>query len=76
MKPTEVLKMMKSKIDAATLNKCKYTIETSDMEAINQALLLYDVVGRSEHLCCDECGSKEIEVWDNHSNCKKCLNVW
>ena len=30
----------------------------------------------SEQLCCDKCGSKEIEVWDNHSNCKKCLNVW
>jgi hypothetical protein len=30
----------------------------------------------SEQLCCDKCGSEEIEVWDNHSNCKKCLNVW
>ena len=41
MTPTEVLKMLKSKIDAAGLNKCNYTIETSDIEAINQALLLY-----------------------------------
>ena len=43
MTPTEVLKMLKSKIDAAGLNKCNYAIETSDIEAINQALLLYDV---------------------------------
>lgn len=34
------------------------------------------VVRQSEQLCCDKCGSKEIEAWDNHSNCKKCLNVW
>jgi len=34
------------------------------------------VVGQSEQLCCNKCGSKEIEIWDNHSNCKKCLNVW
>ena len=44
MTPTEVLKMLKSKIDAAGLNKCNYAIETSDIEAINQALLLYDVM--------------------------------
>jgi hypothetical protein len=43
MTPTEVLKMLKSKIDATVLNKCNYAIETSDIEAINQALLLYDV---------------------------------
>lgn len=34
------------------------------------------VVGQGEQLWCGKCGSKEIEVWDNHSNCKKCLNVW
>ena len=45
MTPTEVLKMLKSKIDAAGGNKCNYAIETSDIEAINQALLLYDVSG-------------------------------
>ena len=50
MTPTEVLKMLKGKIDAAGLNKCNYAIETSDIEAINQALLLYDVVGQSEQL--------------------------
>lgn len=53
MTPTEVLKMLKGKIDAAGLNKCNYAIETSDIEAINQALLLYDVVGQSEQLVCD-----------------------
>jgi len=56
MTPTEVLKMLKSKIDAAGLNKCNYAIETSDIEAINQALLLYDVVGQSEQLICPHCG--------------------
>ena len=50
MTPTEVLKMLKGKIDAAGLNKCNYAIETSDIEAINQALLLYDVVRQSEQL--------------------------
>lgn len=45
MTPIEVLKMLKSKIDAAGLNKCNYVIETSDIEAINQALLLYDISG-------------------------------
>ena len=48
MTPIEVLKMLKSKIDAAGLNKCNYVIETSDIEAINQALRIHDVVGRSE----------------------------
>ena len=43
MTRTEVLKMLKSKIDAAGLNKCNYAIEAGDIEAINQALLLYDV---------------------------------
>jgi hypothetical protein len=45
MTPTEVLKMLKSKIETAGLNKCNYAVETSDIEAINQALLLYDVSG-------------------------------
>ena len=49
MTPTEVLKMLKSKIDAAGMNKCSYAIETSDIEAINQALLLYGVSGMCEH---------------------------
>ena len=53
MTPTEVLKMLKSKIDAAGLNKCNYAIETSDIEAINQALLLYDVVVQNEQLVCE-----------------------
>lgn len=36
--PIEVLKMLKSKIDESRLNKCNYAIETSDIEAIDQAL--------------------------------------
>ena len=47
MTPTEVLKMLKSKIDVAELNKYNYVIETSDIEAISQALLLYDVSDRT-----------------------------
>ena len=70
MTPTEVLKMLKSKIDAAGLNKCNYAIETSDIEAINQALLLYDVVGRSEQLVCDVCESTN----DVQSYCCKCMD--
>jgi hypothetical protein len=38
MTPIECLKMLKGKIDAAGLNKCNYVIETSDIEAINEAL--------------------------------------
>lgn len=50
--------------------------EYNKNEIIKELLVLYNVVGRSEQLCCDKCGSKEIEVWDNYSNCRKCLNVW
>ena len=57
MTPIEVLKMLKSKIDAAGLNKCNYAIETSDIEAINQALLLYDV-SESCLVKCDVCGCR------------------
>ena len=49
MTPTEVLKMLKSKIDAAGLNKCNYTIETSDIEAINQALYIHDVSNSADY---------------------------
>lgn len=68
MTPTEVLKMLKRKIDTAGLNKCNYAIETSDIEAISQALLLYDVVGRSEQLTafaeyCDEEHGLFIPSW-------------
>ena len=54
MTPTEVLKMLKSKIDAAELNKCNYAIETSDIEAINQALL--PDISESCLVKCDVCG--------------------
>ena len=45
-------------------------------ETLFKLLRLPVVVEQSEQLCCNKCGSKEIEIWDNHSNCKKCLNVW
>ena len=38
--PTEVLKTLKNKIDSASLNKCNYVVETSDIELINQVLSL------------------------------------
>jgi len=38
MNAIECLKMLKSKIDNASENKYNYAIETSDVEAINQAL--------------------------------------
>ena len=59
MTPTEVLKMLKSKIDTAGLNKCNYAIETSDIEAINQALLLYDVM---PSVCISHCPNKETDA--------------
>ena len=52
-----------------------YAVYNKD-EIIKELLVLFDVVGQSEQLCCNKCGSKEIKIWDNHSNCKKCLNVW
>lgn len=55
MTPTECLKMLKSKIDAAGLNKCNYAIETSDIEAINEALVIADV-SESYLAKCDVCG--------------------
>jgi len=63
MTPTEVLKMLKGKIDAAGVNKCNYAIETSDIEAINQALLLYDV---SNPLSCVGC------IYNNTTNDELC----
>ena len=45
MTPIEVLKMLKSKIDEAEFHKSNYVLQTNDVEAINQALLLYDVIG-------------------------------
>ncbi|MEI6059412.1 MAG: hypothetical protein WCR72_01835 [Bacteroidota bacterium] len=41
--PIECLKILKSKIDAAGLNKCNYAIETNDIEAINEALVIANV---------------------------------
>ena len=38
MNQTEVLKMLKSKIDNAIIHNCNYVIETGDIEAINKAL--------------------------------------
>ena len=66
MTPTEVLKMLKSKIDVAGLNKYNYVIETSDIEAISQALLLYDV--NNSVFDCPVCGNE----WDTnkHNSCK------
>jgi len=68
MTPIEVLKMLKSKIDAAGLNKCNYAIETSDIDAINQALLLHDV---SNLLNCDNC-KYESSKYDKY--CNDCIN--
>ena len=69
MTPTEVLKMLKSKIDAAGLNKCNYAIETSDIEAINQALLLYDV----SNSVCDCCVPRPEDPFEyDNPICEKC----
>jgi hypothetical protein len=72
MTPTEVLKMLKSKIDEAGLNKCNYAIEKSDIEAINQALLLHDV----NNLICHKCKSDAIAKYPDYNECRICGNVW
>ena len=74
MTPIGVLKMLKNKIDSAGLNKCNYAIETSDIEAINQALLLYDVSNTKRTGCTygDLCKSKDGYgniCMDNDINC-------
>lgn len=51
MTPIEVLKMLKSKIDEAEFYKSNYVLQSNDVKAINQALRIHDVVGRSEQLC-------------------------
>lgn len=43
MTPIEVLKMLKIKIEQASLNNYNYAIEKIDIELINQSLLLYDI---------------------------------
>ena len=67
MTPIEVLKMLKSKIDTARLDKCNYAIETSDIEAINEALLLGAVVWHSEQL--------EPYEPDNFPKCGLCKSI-
>lgn len=52
MTPIEVLKMLKSKIDEAEFYKSNYVLQSNDVKAINQALHIHDVVGRSEQLSC------------------------
>lgn len=78
MTPTEVLKMLKSKIYAARLNNCNYAIETSDIEAINQALLLYDVIRQSDPLFCPKCNSTQRIDNDNDDKytCSRCGTRW
>lgn len=55
MTPIEVLKMLKSKIDEAEFYKSNYVLQTNDVEVINQALRIHDVVGQSEQLVCRYC---------------------
>lgn len=50
MTPIEVLKMLKSKIDEAKFYKSNYVLHSNDVEAINQALRIPYVLGRSEQL--------------------------
>jgi hypothetical protein len=70
MTPIEVLKMLKSKIDASGLNKCNYAIKTSDIEAINQALLLPAVIKS----VCGWCGENRILNENGSCKCCACLD--
>ena len=48
MKALEVLKILKNKIDKAAAEGANYAIETIDIELIDRALSLHNVVGQSE----------------------------
>ena len=65
MKAIEVLKMLKSKIDAAAQINCNYAIEVSDIEAIDQALNLAGV--SNNEAVCPKCASKDV-VWTVYCN--------
>lgn len=44
----------------------------ADLEAMNQALRIHDVVGRSEQLICDTCKSGLIDYPDIHRRTCRC----
>lgn len=67
---------MKKEIEKILKNSYTNFGEFDESKATKELLDLFNVVGQSEQVCCDKCGSKEIQVWNNHSNCTKCLNVW
>jgi hypothetical protein len=47
--------------------------EVTDSEAIQQLLDLSSIVGQSEHLICDVCGSNDvIEAPHMGKNCNRC----
>jgi hypothetical protein len=69
MTPIEVLKMLKSKIDEAEFYKSNYVLQTNDVEAINEALRIHAVVGRSEQLVCNCQGCGEVKKIEY---CEKC----
>ena len=47
-------------------------LHKSIIEAINEALRIHDVVGRSEQLC-PLCGSDDLlDINDHYTNCQKC----
>ena len=70
MTPIEVLKMLKSKIDEAEFYKSNYVLQSNDVKAINQALRIHDVVGRSEQ--CAHPRDKREYIGSNMLRCKVC----
>lgn len=73
MKAIEVLKILKNNIDKAADEGANYAIETIDIELIDRALSLHNVVGRSEQLVCPACGDGNYYYIndDGHKVCKR-----
>jgi len=73
MKAKKVLKMLKSKIELAAQNNSNYAIENSDIEAINRALNLHNVM----KLVCENCHKKTASRYDRITGlylCKDCYS--
>lgn len=66
MEAIEVLKILKNNIYKAAAEGANYVIETIDIELIDRALSLHNVVGQSEQLC------DGLHSTDFNGKCFKC----
>lgn len=75
MEAIEVLKILKNNIDKAAAEGANYAIETIDIELIDRALSLHNVVGQSEQLPCEHEYEQDCTMGVDITVCKKCGNV-